>query len=428
MAQTKKKHKFSFRKLVYNDRYLIACSIIAAIVIWIATSMNLSPETTKTITVPVKIDFSNTLAEQLGIEYYGNQELTVDVKVSCKKYLSRDIDEESINASLQTRNVTSTGYLSVPIGVTPADDDAEFDIVSWAPTSAQGYFDVAQEESMPVTINYTNESFAADGYVVGDVSVNPNVVTVKGPRTSMANVDKIIADITLENGLTESQRVDLHPKAVDKEGKEVNNISFDIPEGENFVATIPILKVQNLAPSVTFVGGPDNASSFLNVEYSVDSIQVGALESADTNTLNLGNVSFADLNLGKNEFEFDTNKISGIKVLDGTDKVTVTITVPEDYATKILAVYKRDIHPELDDYNVEITGISTNSVRIAANKNVIDTIDKSNLSFSLAPLDGNDAIDEKTKTCRLSIMVNSKSESWVIGNYTVNVNVTPKEK
>ena len=43
-------------------------------------------------------------------------------------------------------------------------------------------------------------------------------------------------------------------------------------------------------------------------------------------------------------------------------------------------------------------------------------------------MDGNDAIDEKTKTCRLSIMVNSKSESWVIGNYTVNVNVTPKEK
>ena len=47
MADIKKKHKFSFRKLVYNDRYLIACSIIAAVVIWVVTSMNLSPETTK---------------------------------------------------------------------------------------------------------------------------------------------------------------------------------------------------------------------------------------------------------------------------------------------------------------------------------------------------------------------------------------------
>ena len=55
MADIKKKHKFSFRKLVYNDRYLIACSIIAAVVIWVVTSMNLSPETTKKITVPVAL-------------------------------------------------------------------------------------------------------------------------------------------------------------------------------------------------------------------------------------------------------------------------------------------------------------------------------------------------------------------------------------
>ncbi|MDE5605611.1 MAG: hypothetical protein K2I73_08520 [Eubacterium sp.] len=427
MAEAKKKRKFSFRKLVYNDRYLIACSIIAAIVIWVATSMNLSPNTTKTITVPVKIDFSDTLAEQLGIEYYGQRDLTVDVKISCKKYLAKDINEESINAFLQTSNVTSTGYLSVPIRVSPVDDDAEFSIDSWYPTSAQGYFDVAQKETMPLTLNFTNDSFAADGYVVGDVAVNPNTVVVSGPRTSMENVDKVIADITLETGLTESQRVDLKPKAVDKDGKTVDNISFDIPEGENFVATIPILKVQNLKPSVSFVSGPDNAPDFLNIDYSVDSVQVGALESAKMETLNLGNVSFADLNLGENVFEFDTGKISGIKVLDGTEKITVTITVPEDYATKYLEVYKRDIHPELDDFNVEITGISTNSVKIAANKNIIDTIDKSSLSFSLTPLDGTDTIDEKTKTCRLSIIVNSKSESWVIGNYTVNVNVTPKE-
>ena len=47
--------------------------------------MNLSPETTKKITVPVSIDFTDTLAEQLGIDYYGNSELTVEVTISCKK-------------------------------------------------------------------------------------------------------------------------------------------------------------------------------------------------------------------------------------------------------------------------------------------------------------------------------------------------------
>ncbi|MDE6110782.1 MAG: YbbR-like domain-containing protein, partial [Eubacterium sp.] len=312
MANEKKKRKFSFRKLVYNDRYLIACSIIAAIVIWVATSMNLSPETTKKITVPVSVDFSDTLAEQLGIDYYGDRELTVDVTISCKKYLVKEIDENQINASLQTSNVTSTGYLSVPISVSKADD-AEFSIDSWFPTSAQGYYDVKQEETLPLELNYTNESFAADGYVVGDVAINQNVVIVSGPRTYMSNVEKVVADITLENGLTESRRIDLQPRAVDENGAAVNYVTVNLPEGENFVATIPILKVQNLQPAVSFVSGPENALSFLDVDYSVNSIQVGALESSDSKTLNLGNISFADLNLGENTFEFEPNKLSGIK-------------------------------------------------------------------------------------------------------------------
>lgn len=427
MANEKKKHKFSFRKLVYNDRYLIACSIIAAVVIWVVTSMNLSPETTKKITVPVTVDFSGTLAEQLGIDYYGSKDLTVDVTISCKKYRVNDIDEKDIKASLQTSSVTSTGYLSVPISVS-IDDDAEFKINSYFPTSAQGYYDVAQETTLPLDLNYTNESFAADGYVVGDVSINQSMVIVSGPRTYMSNVEKVVADITLENGLTESQRIDLQPRAVDENGKVVEYITVSLPEGENFVATIPILKVQNLEPAVSFVSGPENALSFLDVKYSISSIQVGALESSNLKVLNLGNISFADLNVGKNEFEFDTDKISGIKVLDGTEKIKVTITVPDDYETKNIAVYRRDVKPELENYDVEVTGISSNNVKVVASKDVIDAIDKSSLVLSIAPMEGEDVINENTTVCRLSITVNTQENSWVLGTYTVNVRVTPKEK
>ena len=60
MANTDNKNnkKFSLRKLIYNDKYLIVFSIITAVIVWISTSMSLSPETTKTITVPVNVDFS----------------------------------------------------------------------------------------------------------------------------------------------------------------------------------------------------------------------------------------------------------------------------------------------------------------------------------------------------------------------------------
>ena len=46
MADKNKKKKFSLKKLIYNDKYLIVFSIIAAVIVWVSTSMSLSPETT----------------------------------------------------------------------------------------------------------------------------------------------------------------------------------------------------------------------------------------------------------------------------------------------------------------------------------------------------------------------------------------------
>ena len=127
MANTDNKNnkKFSLRKLIYNDKYLIVFSIITAVIVWISTSMSLSPETTKTITVPVNVDFSNTAADQLGIKCYGDTKIDVDVTVNCKKYLARDISADDLKVQLQTNAVTSKGNYEVPITVSSVNENAD---------------------------------------------------------------------------------------------------------------------------------------------------------------------------------------------------------------------------------------------------------------------------------------------------------------
>lgn len=421
-----KKKKFSFRKLIYNDRYLIVCSIIAAIVIWVLTSMNLSPETTKHITVPVSVDFSGTLAEQLGINYYGNDNLTVDVAVSCKKYLAKDITENDFTATLQTNTITTTGYNSVPIVLNVAED-AEFTVQSYYPTSAQGFYDYGEEVTMNVNVNFVNTKFAADGYVAGETSLNQSSVILKGARTYVSSVKRVVADIVLENELTESQVVTLTPIALNESGNKVDNVDILLPDGEtSLTANVPILKVQNLKPAVAFVAGPSNAESFLDVKYSDNSVEVGAAESAQLTALNLGSISFADLNLGVNTFDFDATQVNGVTVLDGTTSITVTVTVPENYATKKIPISRNDLSPELEGYDISVRSISSDSITIVGDEIVLSTIDKSSLSFSLIPLDGENVIDENTDRCRLSVTVSGNGRCWVLGVYTVNVKVTAK--
>lgn len=148
----RRKSKFSLRKLIYNDKYLIVLSVIAAVVIWIATSINLSPETTKSVTVPVTVDFSGTLAEQLGIQYFDSTDITVDVTISCQRYLARDITADDISASLRTDTVTSAGYQSVQILVSTRGTD-EFSIESYYPLLLQGFMMFIRNKASPCSSN-----------------------------------------------------------------------------------------------------------------------------------------------------------------------------------------------------------------------------------------------------------------------------------
>lgn len=424
--KAKKKKGFSIKKLVYNDRSLIICSIIAAIVIWVMTSINLSPETTKHVAVPVIVDFSGTLAEQLGIEYYGNESITVDVTVSCKRYIANDIGEGDFTATLQTNSVTTTGFLSVPIVLNVAED-ADFTVESYSPSSVTGFYDYAEEATMPVELNFVNADFTADGYVAGETTLNQSSVILKGPRTYVSSVKKVVADIELESGLKESQIVPVTPIALSEGGRQIDNVQIVIPEGETtLTANVPILKVQNLSPTVSFIAGPSNAESFLDVKYSVKTVKVGALESAQLSVLNLGNISFADIKLGKNTFDFNATQINGVTVLDGTTKITVTVTVPEEYETKSIPISRNDLSPELEGYDISVKSISAKAITIVGDPAVLEGIDKTSLSFSLVPLDGAEAINENTERCRLTVTINGNGRCWVLGVYTVNVDVTAK--
>lgn len=422
MASNKgEKSSFSIRKLIYNDKYLIAFSIIAAIAIWIATSMNLSPETTKKLTVPVSVDLSGTLAEQLGIEYFDSKEITVEVTVSCKKYLAKDISENDINAYLQTSTITSTGYHSVPIIVMP-EDGAEFTISSFYPTSAEGYYDIAVESTFPVELNFTNNDFTADGYVSGTTTLSEEQVSVKGPKSYVSQVSKVVATVELGNDLTESQLVDLNPVAVDSSGNRVDYVSI----GSDITANIPILKVQNLQPKVSFINAPLNADTIFDIDYSVNSIEAGVLDSAGITELVLGDIDFSTVKQGANEFVFDITNLNGIIVLDGTSEITVTVTVPDDYETKTISLSRNDVSLNTPDgYSSRLVSLSESRITVIGTADAIERIEKANLVVTCdLNQAANGGISEGTKSYALNVSVKDASDVWVYGEYTASVNVS----
>ncbi|MCH5320422.1 MAG: hypothetical protein J1E36_01585 [Eubacterium sp.] len=422
----KKNNKFSIRKLIYNDKYLIIISIVLALVIWVVTSINLSPQTTKTITVPVTVDLSGSVAEQLGLKSFGDDVIDVDVTISCKKYRAMDITADSLNVYLQTNVVTSNGNFDVPIRV-EARENSDYTITSYYPTAYRAYFDVEDEKVMDIDINYINDNFIEDGYTMGQTLLSESTVTLKGPRSYVSQVTSVCADVNITEKLKETTSMDLILVALNSYGSEVDYITFD--QGtENLTITIPVLKEMQLDVATGFIGKPSkvNTDNF-NVSYSVNRVNAGVLEEANITQALIGNIDFSMLMPGENKFTFNTQSLDGVVILDDIDEIEVTITVPKDYKTKTISVNSSGVKiinaPE--GYKVSVSDISSGKVTVVGTQSDLARLSNSNVNL-VVDLSGVDAdnIQEGISTYDITTTLEISESCWIYGNYTAKVNIT----
>lgn len=426
MANKKKKSKFSLRKLIYNDKYLIIISIVLSLVVWIATSINLSPETTKTITVPVTVDFSGSAAEQLGLKCFGDESIDVDVTVSCKKYLAMEVSADNINISLDTNAVTNSGYTDVPIKV-DTNNNSDFKVTSYYPTVYRAYFDIEQEKTMDIDIRYTNEDFIADGYMMGEPLLSESTVTVRGPRTYVSQVESVVSNVNIEKELNQTTSMDLSLTAVDSYGSRVSYITIDTG-GESLTITIPVLKEMTLDVSASFTGKPSRVSTAdFDVAYSVKRVSAGVLEDADIKVANIGTIDFSQLNVGENKFTFNVDSMKGIVVLDNIDTITATVTVPSDYVSTTVNVNTSNgsVINVPDGYKATVTSISSNQVTVIGNEENVENLTSSNIKLvvDLSKIDSKE-IKTGLTTFDAATAVEKSDTCWVYGKYKVTVNIT----
>lgn len=420
------KSKFSMRKLIYNDKYLIIISVLCAICIWIATSMNLSPETTKTISVPVAVDFSGSVTEELGIKCYGDESFNVDVTVKAKKYIAKDISSEDLNVQLQTNIVTTVGTHEVPISVS-AGENADFSVESYYPSVYTAYFDVPEEEEMEIQLNYSTNDYIADGYVGGENLLNESSVIVSGPQTYVSRVSKVTADVAIKNKLKETATINIEPKAVDVYGNSVDYISLKYGS-EKITLTIPVLKVEQLTPNVTITDAPTSVDlSKLSIDYSVKSIKAGVMEAAGIKAAELGEIKMSSLRVGENKFTFDTGQLDGITVLDDTDKVTVTVTVPSDYTSKDVDITASGVklNNVPDGYTAKVVSLNADSVTVIGPEKAIDSVKSKNVivSCDLTTKKGS-TVQTGNHQYKLTVVVSGVDGVWIYGTYTANVSIT----
>ncbi len=420
-----KASKFSLNSLIYNDKYLVVVSLVLAVLVWIGTSLNMGTDENKTITVNVPIELGDQVAEQMGVQYYPLQD-TVELTITLTgaKYVVGQISQDDLNIKFDTSGVSRTGSQNVPIIVTNKSTYLDYTVSSVYPSSIECYFDVNSTKSLDVDVYYDNDN-VADGYMFGTPVLSDDRIFVSGPKTYIDRIESAYVQMNFgdADNLTEpvNQKCSILFKgtSIDTNYIGIYSKADETEKLSDISVTLPVLKLQALPVTTSFVGRPQNLpGGIVDVKYSVSELKGGILDSAKITKADIGTIDFSKLDIGENTFSFEASNASGMAVIDDTVTITATVTVSDSYEKFRIPVSSGNVKLEGlgKDKKARVNSISQSYVTVIAPKD--SQIKRSNLVLKC---DMSDKKESGTYDLQVSI-VNDKT-AWVYGSYSCSVTV-----
>jgi len=422
-----KNKKLSLQSLLYNTNFLIGFSLVMALIIWIAVTLNESPEVERTIK-NVKVEIDTNVPEQLGYKIFGDDEYYVDVTVKGKRYLVGDnvLSADDIKVTAITRYIDGVGKHSLSLKATAKDPNSDYKIISKSIDYIDVYFDVPKKIEMKIIPNIivSDKLLYSDEYISDTELLSTEKVTITGPATEINKIKNVVARVNVEEPLRETQSFPADIIITDEYGKTPKYIKAT-PDLDAFTVTIPVYKIAQLPVSVDFKNSPtDYLKNILGVTANPTTIKVAAPEDviANMSSVSVGTVDFNNLKEGKNSISFNTANMANVKVIDNISEVLITVDATGMNSTKgKIKSNNISINNVPSGYTAVVTQDIIDNVVIVGPANEIANLNNDDI-FAEVNLDGK-KLSEGKQTVIVQVTVKN-GKFWAYGTYKVQINVT----
>lgn len=425
MSRTSFKQKWSLHTLFSNNKFLFVFSVVAAFVIWSVITVTQAPETESEIgNVSVTIDMSeSSQPSQLGLQYFGQTDTRVNVRVRGKRYEVNALNAGDIVVTADTSGVGAAGMHTLRLSASCSNNDVE--VVSVSPSSIDVYFDAYKEQQFTLEPDISAPNgVVPDGYTY-NAALSSQSIVISGPATEVNRVQRVVASVDVDTPLTASPSEPLTATvtALTASGDEPRYVA--IKGNETVTVSIQVLKIRQLPVSVSFTGAPSAyATAPLPYTVSPATVQVaGAPDTIDSlDALVVGTVDFSKLGELGGTFYFRAADISGFKVMDDVDTFTVQVT-PSDMGSAVFSLPSSSIAlrniPE--GFSARIEEAELTDVTIVGARSEIANLTSADLTVQ-ADLSGLTAAGRYT--VNVSVAVPGRSTCWAYATYAVTVNLT----
>ena len=426
-VEEKAPRRFSFQALFNNNRFVAVLSVVLAAIAWFAIYLQNTPNSNATITnVPVTISYENSMAQDLGLEIIGEQQMTVDVNVTGARYAVRSLDADDFTARISLSSVTRAGTYTLSIQVMRNEVSDEYAITSWTPEEVQLTFDQIVTRTFPIEGSAPGLT-AAEGYLMETPYADIDYVTVTGPQAEVDRISRCAVNLSAEQTLSETLTTTGTLAFYDEAGTaiESGNLEYD---HETVTVTIPIYKTRTLDLQVEFVNVPRGFPiEQLGYTLSRDTILVASPSETIDNidAITVGPVDFREIDIGT-EITLDITLNAGLKNVENVDSVTVTF--PSYGLTSRTMEMNRDnfvIENLPSGYTVDVLSTGLENIRIVGDSSIVADLTAEDLvgTIDLSQY----SISRGQYTVSVKIYVQGRVLAWAVGSYTVEIEATPPE-
>lgn len=203
-------------KLMNRNLAAKLISVFFAMILWLYVMSVINPRiTSEVLNVPVQL-MNESIIRQSGLVVFGQPEINIRVRLSGNRDQVQRVTRENIDARIDLRGYTEgTNSIAIEVNVPGGVD------VDWSPKFATIELEriVSKQKEVAVEI----EGQPAQGYLLGEPQLRPNLVWIEGPESYVNSVEKIVAELTLE-GQRENVSLNLPLRAVNSRGEEVTQV------------------------------------------------------------------------------------------------------------------------------------------------------------------------------------------------------------
>lgn len=353
--------------------------------------------------IPVQI-LNDDIITSAGEVYQVEGDRTVTVVVYATREVRQKLTSDNIVATADIKQIDSTGRL-VPIEVTINGFSGESVTAEAIPRNLTIQREKSGKKVMSLTVD-TEGVKLADGYILGDASVEPDQVTITGAESVLDQVDRAVAQVDEVEGVSEDSVLPASLVLYDANGNELNQTQMSNNLGEEGLSvSVEVMKVKGIPVVFDVEGSPAEGYKYSGCVSTPESVQVcGKSEDIDKISEIDVPASVVDISGASEPIEMSVDITpylpEGVELVDeNSGNVKVTVKIEQEGTLSVdFMVSSIRINNLAENLQVSYEPDAEITFRFTGDEDLLDTLDISNaVSVDLSDYDRPGSYDVPVK-------------------------------